>query len=270
MSSKAPIGVFDSGIGGITVVKELISRLPNEKIIYYGDTARVPYGNKSANTIVTYSRQIAHFLMEQGVKAIVIACNTASAIALEVLRRELPVPIIGVVMPGARAAAQSTHNKKIGVIATRATINSCIYEAYLQKTNPDIEVYKQACPLFVPLVEEGWINDDITRQIIHRYLDSLLAKGIDSLVLGCTHYPLLAETIGEVVGSGVTLVNPAYECAKDFRLVLEENELLNDISTQPIHEFFVSDGPVPFAKFANSILGEGTILPENVLIKCFE
>ncbi|MCQ2496921.1 MAG: glutamate racemase [Lachnospiraceae bacterium] len=270
MSSQAPIGVFDSGIGGITVVKELISRLPNEKIIYYGDTARVPYGNKSANTIVTYSRQIAHFLIDQGVKAIVIACNTASAIALEVLRRELPVPVIGVVVPGARAAAQASKNKKIGVIATRATINSCIYEAYLQKTNPDTEVYKQACPLFVPLVEEGWIHDDITKQIIHRYIDGLLAKGIDSLVLGCTHYPLLAETIAEVVGKGITLVNPAYECAKDFKLVLEENELLNDVSSQPVHEFFVSDGPVPFAKFANSILGEGTILPENVLIKCFE
>lgn len=270
MSSEAPIGVFDSGIGGTTVVRELIARLPNEKIIYYGDTARVPYGNKSAETIVTYSRQIAHFLISRGVKAIVIACNTASAIALEVLRRELPVPVIGVVMPGAKAAARSTKNKKIGVIATRATINSCIYEAYLQKTNPDIEVYKQACPLFVPLVEEGWINDDITTQIIHRYIDNLLSKGIDSLVLGCTHYPLLADRIAEVAGPGVTLVNPAFECAKDFRDVLEDNELLCTSDKPPVHEFYVSDGPVAFAKFANTILGEGSILPENVLIKCFE
>lgn len=270
MSSQAPIGVFDSGIGGTTVVKELMARLPNEKIIYYGDTARVPYGNKSADTIVTYSRQIAKFLLEQGVKAIVVACNTASAIALETLKRELPVPVIGVVMPGAKAAAQATKNKKIGVIATRATINSCIYEVYLQKTNPDIEVYKQACPLFVPLVEEGWIDDEITTQVIHRYIDGLLSKGIDSLVLGCTHYPLLAKKIGEVAGDDVTLVNPAFECARDFRKVLEDNELLCEACEPPIHEFYVSDGPVAFAKFANSILGEGSVLPENVMIKCFE
>ena len=270
MASNAPIGVFDSGIGGTTVVKELMASLPNEKIIYYGDTARVPYGNKSKETIITYSRQIAKFLLEKEVKAIVIACNTASAVALETLRHELPVPVIGVVKPGAKAAAEATKNNKIGVIATRATVNSGIYEEFLKKTDPKIKVYKQACPLFVPLVEEGWIDDDVTRSIIHRYLDGLLKKNIDALILGCTHYPLLAEEIGKVTGDKVKLVNPAFECAREFRYVLEENDILCEEENPHENEFYVSDDPVSFAKFANSILGDGSVKAENVFIKNFD
>lgn len=274
MSSNAPIGVFDSGIGGMTVVRELMSQLPAEQIIYYGDTARVPYGNKSAETIINYSRQIANFLVSQGVKAIVIACNTVSAIALETLRSEFDLPIIGVVKPGAKAAADATKNGSIGVIATRATINSGIYEDFLHKTNPDIHVYKQACPLFVPLVEEGWIDDPITDRIIHRYLDGLINRGIDSLVLGCTHYPLLRERIQLAVGDGVTLVNPAYETAKAFKYVLEENNLLTGASDNPEHtpnhEFFVSDSPAQFLDFANTILSDAPISADSVHIKTFD
>ena len=270
MSSSAPIGVFDSGIGGTTVVKELMASLPNEKIIYFGDTARVPYGNKSAGTVIMYSRQIVRFLFEKKVKAIVIACNTASALALDALKSEIEVPIIGVVKPGAKAAAEVTKSNKIGVIGTRATINSGIYKEFLHKTNPNIEVFGKACPLFVPLVEEGWISDDITRQVIHRYLDDLLEKGIDALVLGCTHYPLLAEEIRKVAGDGIKLVNPAYECAREFRYVLEENDLLCREDQKPEHEFYVSDGPKAFAELAESFLGEGIIKRANVKVHNFE
>jgi len=270
MASNAPIGVFDSGIGGTTVVKELIASLPNEKIIYYGDTARVPYGNKSRDTIINYSGQIARFLVSKKVKAIVIACNTASAVALETLRHELDIPVIGVVKPGAKAAAEVTKNNRIGVIATRATINSGIYEDFLKKTDPGIRVFKQACPLFVPLVEEGWIDDEVTDRIIHRYLDDFLKNDIDALILGCTHYPLLADEIAGITGEKVTLVNPAFECAREFRYVLEENDLLCEEKTEHENEFYVSDDPVSFARFANSILGEGSVKPENVFIKNFD
>lgn len=270
MSSSAPIGVFDSGIGGTTVVKELMASLPNEKIIYFGDTARVPYGNKSAGTVIMYSRQIVRFLLEKKVKAIVIACNTASALALDALKIELEVPIIGVVKPGAKAAAEVTKANKIGVIATRATINSGIYEEFLHKTDPMIKVFMKACPLFVPLVEEGWIDDDITRQVIHRYLDELIEKEIDALVLGCTHYPLLADEIKKVTGDGITLVNPAFECAREFRYLLEENDLLCQENRVPEHEFYVSDGPKAFAELADSFLGEGIVKRANVKVHNFE
>lgn len=271
MASSAPIGVFDSGIGGMTVVKELINQLPNERILYYGDTARVPYGSKSKETIVNYSRQITRFLVSKGVKAIIIACNTVSAVALEQLREEFDIPIIGVVKPGAKAAAEATKNNSIGVIATRATINSGIYEDFLHKTNPEIRVYKQACPLFVPLVEEGWIDDPITDRIIHRYLDGLVDHGIDALVLGCTHYPLLRHRIQEAVGEGVTLVNPAYESSKAFKYLLEENNLLNEDGLPAEgHRFYVSDSAEQFRTFANSLLKKITISPEQVEVVHFD
>ena len=271
MSSSAPIGVFDSGIGGMTVVKELMNQLPSESIIYYGDTARVPYGNKSADTIINYSKQIAGFLVSKGVKALVVACNTISALALEALRSEFDLPIIGVVKPGAKAAAEATKSNHIGIIATRATISSGIYEDFLHKTNPNIHVYTQACPLFVPLVEEGWIDDPITDKIIHRYLDGLVNRGIDSLVLGCTHYPLLRERIQLAVGNDVTLVNPAYETAKAFKYLLEENNLLCENCEEiPMHDFFVSDSPSQFLDFANSILPDTPIGPDCVHIKTFD
>ena len=273
MASNSPIGAFDSGMGGLTVVKELMQQLPGERIIYYGDTARVPYGDKSKETVAGYARQITDFLVSKGVKAIIVACNTVSALALEDLKAEFDLPIIGVVKPGAKAAAEATRTGRIGVIATRATITSGIYEAFLHRTNPGIRVYARACPLFVPLVEEGWIDDEITDMIIHRYLDEIVSDGIDSLVLGCTHYPLLKERIQKAVGSGITLVNPAFESSREFKYVLEENGLLcppaDSGASQPAHEFYVSDGAARFRGFAEQILGAP--LPEaSVSLHPFE
>ena len=253
MHCEAPIGVFDSGVGGLTVAREIMSQLPNETIIYFGDTARVPYGNKSKETVITYSRQIIQFLLTKQVKAIVIACNTASAFALEAMQKEVSIPIIGVVKPGAKMAAETTKNQKIGVIATEGTINSHIYTDYLSKTNPDVQVFGKACPLFVPLVEEGWIEDPITTEIASRYLEELKQSEVDTLVLGCTHYPLLRQTVQQIMGDKVTLVNPAYETAKRLTQVLEEQNLLN--KNMPVaHKFFVSDGAEKFKAFANTIL----------------
>ncbi|MFU0827804.1 MAG: Glutamate racemase [Lachnoclostridium sp.] len=253
MANNAPIGVFDSGVGGLTVVREIMRQIPNETIIYFGDTARVPYGSKSKQTIITYSRQIVKFLRMKGVKAIVIACNTASALALETVSKEVPIPVIGVVEPGAKVAAETTRNGRIGVIGTEATINSGIYNIYLSKTNPNIKVYGKACPLFVPLVEEGWISDPITMEVAKRYMSELKEYDIDTLVLGCTHYPLIRHTIGAVVGDKVTLVNPAYETARTLKEVLISKGLE---STAPAgdHRFYVSDGAEKFQKFANTIL----------------
>ena len=270
MKQNAPIGVFDSGVGGLTVVKEIMKALPKESIIYYGDTARVPYGSKSAETVTAYSRQIARFLMSQEVKAIVVACNTASALALETIKEEFEVPFVGVVKPGAKMAAQATKNKKIGIIATEGTISSGVYEKFLKITNPEVEVFGKACPLFVPLTEEGWLEDAVTKQVAERYLSELKEKQVDALVLGCTHYPLLRGVIGDVMGSGVTLVNPAYETAKELRYVLEDNCLLTDTNTVPVHKFYVSDGAEKFRRFANSILPCDYLEVEDVAVKCFE
>ncbi len=277
--NNAPIGVFDSGVGGLTVVKEILDQLPQEKIIYFGDTARVPYGNKSADTVTRYSGQIIRFLLSKGAKTIVIACNTASAVALEEVKKEFDVPMLGVVKPGAKAAAEATKNGKIGVIATEATIRSEIYSKFLKKTDPQVTVYAKACPLFVPLVEEGWTNNDpITEQVVARYLSELCEKDIDALVLGCTHYPLLREMIQRAVGERVTLVNPAVETARELKYLLEENHLM---STQTVsggresdapvqHEFYVSDGAEKFLQFAASILPEAVLRPENIRVETFE
>ncbi|MCR5684129.1 MAG: glutamate racemase [Lachnospiraceae bacterium] len=273
MASNAPIGAFDSGMGGLTVVKELMQQLPGEQIIYYGDTARVPYGDKSKETVAGYARQITGFLVSKGVKAIIVACNTVSALALDDLKSEFDLPIIGVVKPGAKAAAEATRTNRIGVIATRATIGSGIYEDFLHRTNPRIRVFAKACPLFVPLVEEGWIDDEITDLIIHRYLDEITAEGIDSLVLGCTHYPLLKARIQQAVGDGITLVNPAFESSREFKYVLEENGLLNDPSQGATADlsptFYVSDGAERFRSFAARILGS-PLPEENVKLHTFE
>ena len=195
---EAPIGVFDSGVGGLTVAREIMRNIPNERIIYFGDTARVPYGSKSKDTVLRYSRQIIRFLRTQDVKAIVVACNTASAYALEEIKKELDIPIIGVVKPGARVAGKATKNGKIGIIGTEATVNSGIYTEFIQAQNPDIQVLGKACPLFVPLVEEGWLKDSVTAEVAGRYLDSLMEQGIDTLILGCTHYPLLRSLLREI------------------------------------------------------------------------
>lgn len=281
--NNAPIGVFDSGVGGLTVVKEIMEQLPGEAMIYFGDTARVPYGSKSEETVVRYSSQIIKFLLSKGAKTIVIACNTASAVALEKMKEEFEVPIIGVVKPGAKAAAEVTKNGRIGVIGTEATIRSGIYNEFLRKTDPHVTVYGKACPLFVPLAEEGWVGEDeITEQVARRYLAELSEQDIDTLVLGCTHYPLLRSVIQKVMGDTVQLVNPAVETARELKYLLEENHLLNertkvgetyatiDKATLPRHEFFVSDRAEKFKRFAASILPSATLRPESVGVETFE
>lgn len=257
--NRLPIGVFDSGLGGLTVAREIMRNLPMEKIVYFGDTARVPYGSKSAQTIRRYSRQIVRFLKTQQIKAIVVACNTATALAMKDIREEADgIPVIGVIEPGARVACEATQNGKVGVIATRATIESHVYNNAIHAIRPDISVIGKACPLFVPLVEEGWIHDKITDEIILRYLDDVLEHQIDTLILGCTHYPLLRTEIRRLIGDGVRLVNPAYETASSLKAMLAEQGLTNscpaDAGEPYPYRFFVSDEAERFAGFANSVL----------------
>ena len=256
MKKSAPVGVFDSGVGGLTVAREIMRQLPNENIVYFGDTARVPYGSKSKDNIIRYSRQIINFLKTKNVKAIVIACNTASALALDVVREEIDIPIIGVVEPGARAALEVTQTKKIGVIGTEATIRSAMYEKIIEGRDPEATVIGKACPLFVPLVEEGFAKHKVTEEIIDYYLASLLETDIDSLILGCTHYPLLRSRIREYVGGKITLVNPAYETAMDLKKLLENCNMENTGEGQEhaSYSFYVSDAADKFKQFANSIL----------------
>ncbi len=258
MANNAPIGVFDSGVGGLTVAREIMRQMPEESIVYFGDTARVPYGSKSKDTIVGFSRQIVKFLQTKNVKAIVIACNTASAFALKTIQDEVSIPVIGVIKPGAKVASEATKNGKIGVIGTIGTVNSNIYTHYLHELNPEIQVFSKACPLFVPLVEEGWIYDSVTIEVAERYFSELKGYGIDTLVLGCTHYPLIRHVLQKVIGETVTLVNPAYETARRLKTVLLEENLLADRTKVGEHLFYVSDGAERFKTFAN------TILPCNV------
>lgn len=255
--SSAPIGVFDSGVGGLTVAREIMRNLPNEHIVYFGDTARVPYGSKSKDTVIRYSRQIIRFLQTQNVKAIVIACNTASALALDTVEKEFDIPIIGVIKSGARTAAATTVNKKVGVIGTESTINSQMYNQFLGELDPEITVFGKACPLFCPLVEEGWLKDPVTEEVARRYLRELLEEGIDSLIMGCTHYPLLRSLLRGIVGDQVNLVNPAYETAKELERLLQERGIANQGTKAPVKEpyrFYVSDLADKFKHFANSIL----------------
>ena len=255
--SSAQIGVFDSGVGGLTVAREIMRNLPDERIVYFGDTARVPYGSKSQETVIRYSKQIVRFLQTQHVKAIVIACNTASALALDAIEVELDIPILGVLRPGAKVAAETTKNKRVGVIATESTIRSGMYGRYIKAHDPEITVYGKACPLFVPLVEEGWLKDPVTEEVARRYLKELLEKDIDSLILGCTHYPLIRSLMRKIVGDKVQLVNPAYETALELGRLLTREGLANDGGTDCAgekYQFFVSDAAEKFAEFANSIL----------------
>lgn len=271
-NKNAPIGVFDSGVGGLTVAREIMRQIPNEKIVYFGDTARVPYGSKSKETITRFSRQIVRFLETQKVKAIVVACNTASAYALDELEKEVDIPIIGVVRPGAKVAANATKNGKIGVIGTEGTISSGIYASYIKQIKSDVEVIGKACPLFVPLVEEGLWEDPVTDEIAKRYLAELshLDKDIDTLILGCTHYPLIRSTLGRIMGEKVTLVNPAYETARELKELLIEKELLNDKELglgDNRYQFFVSDKADKFQNFANSIIKYGILSAKVINIE---
>ena len=254
VNKNAPVGVFDSGVGGLTVAREITRQLPNESIVYFGETARVPYGSKSKDTIIRYSRQIVRFLRTKNVKAIVIACNTASAFALNTIEKELDIPIIGVVKPGAKSAIENTKNNRIGIIGTEGTINSELYTEYIHGIDPEATVIGKACPLFVPLVEEGMLHDTVTDEVARRYLDELKEQNIDSLILGCTHYPLLRSTIGKIMGENVNLVNPAYETAISLGELLKKNNIRADINAKPKYQFFVSDAADKFKSFANSIM----------------
>ena len=254
ISTTRPIGVFDSGIGGLTVVSALRTLLPNESIYYLGDTARVPYGGKSAATVQRYSLEIAAMLLGENAKTVVVACNTASALALPQLEETLPVSVTGVILPGARAAIAKTQTSHVGVIGTRATINSGAYERALQLLNPEVRVTARACPLLVPLIEEGWIESPITDEIIMQYLAPLLTDGIDTLVLGCTHYPLLRNAIARLVGEQIALVDSAQNCALAVRdLLLRENLCAPETNGGTL-QVALTDPPDAFLRVAREAL----------------
>jgi glutamate racemase len=255
VTNDAPIGVFDSGMGGLTVVAEMISQLPNESIIYFGDTARLPYGPKSPDTVLRYSREITSYLRDEGIKALVVACNTATAHALPALRREFSLPIVGVIEPGARAAAAVTKTKRVGVIGTAGTIKSRAYDKEIRKILPDVEVSAQACGLFVPLVEEGWVETEPTRAIARNYLAPLVTAEVDTLVLGCTHYPLLKSVIGNVMGRDVRLIDSAHETARETAEVLHARGLANETANGARYRFIASDAPDTFLALGQRFLG---------------
>ncbi len=254
MSDPRPIGVFDSGIGGLTVVKALRELLPNEDIFYLGDTARVPYGGKSATTVERYSLEMADMLLEENVKLVVIACNSASAVALVRLEQTLSVPVIGVIKPGAQAAVAATRSQHVGVIGTRATIKSGAYERELRALNPDISVTARACPLLVPLIEEGWLDDGLTDHVIARYLGPLTQEGVDTLVLGCTHYPLLADAIGRFLAGKAKLVDSAHTCAKAVEQLLDRHSLRAPRAGAASLQVALTDAPDTFLAVARRAL----------------
>ena len=255
MTNTAPIGVFDSGIGGLTVVRELMRQLPHESIIYFGDTARVPYGNKSPETVQRYSGEIADFLEHRGVKAIVVACNTATAHALPVLVAERSVPVIGVVEPGARAAVAASRGGRIGVIGTLGTVRSGAYERAIHTLRPDASVTARPCPLFVPLVEEGWTEHAAARIVAREYLAPLVQDHIDTLVLGCTHYPLLKPLLRDELGADVRLIDSAEETAAETARVLRGRGLEAPASAEPHYHFVSSDTPAQFRELGQRFLG---------------
>ena len=265
-----PIGVFDSGVGGLTVVRALMERLPLESIVYFGDTARVPYGVKSVATIEHFSAQITDYLLRRDVKMLIIACNTMAAVAAHVVRRlARDIPVLDVIEAGARAAVSGSSGRRIGVIGTPTTINSNAYARRMHELDPSVRVYSQACPLLVPLVEEGLWEDPVTDEIARRYLTELIDIDIDTLILGCTHYPLIRSTVGRIMGDQVTLVNPAYETARELKELLQHYDILNE--EEPHHgekkyQFYVSDGAEKFKRFANSIIKYGILSAKTIKI----
>jgi glutamate racemase len=256
MSNKdSAIGVFDSGIGGLTVLHQIIETLPRENTVYLGDTARAPYGTKSVETVLRYSFENSQFLVDKGVKVVVVACNTSTAIALDRLKETLTIPVIGVIEPGVRRAVKGTKNKRVGVIGTEATIQSGAYTLALKAADAKIEVYSRACPLFVPLVEEGWTANAVVEMTVKAYLGSLKQSGIDTLILGCTHYPLLKKAIRKFMGGAVRLVDSAEETAKEVERVLKQ-AALGRKAGKGGHSFFVTDAPDRFIKVGRRFLGE--------------
>ena len=269
MSAEAPIGVFDSGVGGLTVVHEIVRRLPNESILYFGDTARVPYGPKSEETVRRYSREATAYLMSRGVKAVVIACNTATAHAYEDLRGFLRVPVVGVIEPGARAAAQATRSNRVGVIGTAGTIRSGAYDYAVRDLLPEARVYAQPCPLFVPLVEEGWSTHEVARLAAQEYLRPLQEVDVDVLILGCTHYPLLRDVIAQTMGPTVSLVDSAAETALEVETTLQAANLLNPAQTAGRLTFVASDSPLRFREVGRRFLGDVVRDVERVDVEGF-
>ena len=264
VTNESPIGVFDSGIGGLTVAHAIMRQLPNEGVTYFGDTARVPYGPKSPETVRRYSQEIAGYLVQDGIKALVVACNTATAHALPLLRETLSVPVIGVIEPGARAAVKATSNGHVGVIGTAGTIKSGAYERALRGLEPSLRITTRACPLFVPLVEEGWVEHEATHLIAEEYLAPLLETRVDTLVLGCTHYPLLKPVIKRVLGTDVRLIDSAEETARETAGVLRERCIEADGSGEPQHRFIASDDPLMFLQLGQRFLGDAI---ESVEVK---
>lgn len=256
MADNRPIGVFDSGLGGLTVLRELEKEMPNENFVYFGDTSRVPYGSKSNATIRQYALQDEKFLLSKNVKYIIAACGTVSAVASDTAK-ELPVKFMGVVENAAKDAVNTTKTKKIGVIGTTATINNKAYEKYISKLCPEAEVTSVDCPLFVPLVEAGWIEKDdiVVRKTAERYLTTIIQKKVDTLILGCTHYPVLSEVIGDIMGEGVALINAGVSTAKAVKAELKSLDLLNDSTNKPKRALYVSDKTSSFSKVAKILLG---------------
>lgn len=251
-----PIGIFDSGIGGLTVVKKVSDYLPNESIVYFGDTARVPYGSKSNETVIDYSIQDADFLIKKSVKLIVVACNTASSVALDKLRQRYNIPIIGMIKPGAKMALSETRNNRIGVIGTNATINSKAYSTELKQRREDIFVIEKACPLFVPLAEEGWSSHRVAKLVAEEYLRELKELNIDTLILGCTHYPILSEVIQEVMGPKVKLVDSGAAASLEVEDYFKGTGVRNESNQLGHYDFYVSDLPVKFKSVAERFLGK--------------
>lgn len=265
--SAAPIGVFDSGIGGLTVVRELLKQLPDEDIIYFGDTARVPYGPKSPETVTRYAHEITKFLEDQGVKNVVVACNTATAHALDSLRKDFDLPITGVIEPGARAAVRATTARRIGVIGTAGTVSSGAYERAIHALDETLYVTARACPLFVPFVEEGWHDHPAIELVAHDYLSTLRDKHIDTLVLGCTHYPLIKTVIAHAVGPGIRLIDSAEETAGEVARLLTERGLRHaPRGDAPTHRFIASDVPEQFRTVGMRFLGSAIDRVETVTL----
>lgn len=254
VKSERPIGIFDSGIGGLTVFAEIKRRLPNESLIYLGDNARVPYGTKSAETVIRYSLENAAFLGSRGVKAVVVACNTASALALPAISAKFDLPVLGVVLPGAKDAIKATKKGAIGVIGTSATISSDAYARALKELNSQVRVVSQACPLFVPLVEEGWIDNDVAKSAAKHYLSDMYNEGIDVLILGCTHYPLLKPLIREIVGSEIVLIDSAEATATALEALLEREGTRNKTQSKATYQIYVTDLPTRFEMVARRFL----------------
>lgn len=250
------IGVFDSGLGGLTAVKELMKVLPEESIIYFGDTGRVPYGTRSNETIIKYVRSDINFLKSFDIKMIIVACGTASSVALPILEKELDIPVLGVVSPTVQAAVNATKNKKIAVLGTSGTINSGKYEQEIKSICSDITVFNKACPLFVPLVENGFTDNKIAELVCKEYLDDVLKEGVDTIILGCTHYPILENTISKIVGESITLINSGAETAKYTKKYLSQNNMLSDKPLENQYRYYVSDSIENFSNVADVFLGK--------------